>query len=57
MFYFDADGIPLSYDEARDIMLAHDVTPPRPVRREFADSEGVPISRARFLALVSLAAG
>ena len=54
MYYYEADGIPLSVGPG-DVSLAWDTEPPRPTRPEFADSEGVQISRHEFERLIPVA--
>ena len=54
MYYYDADGIPLSVGPG-DVSLAWDTKPPRRTRPQFADSEGVAISRHEFERLIPFA--
>lgn len=44
-----ADGVPISYDEARDLCLAWDTSPPRRVPRDFGHGDSrFAVDRAGF---------
>jgi hypothetical protein len=45
---YDCDGFPLSFDETFGTRRWDLAPEPRPARRQFIDSEGVPIDRERF---------
>ena len=50
--FYDCNGVPVSVRRDTFVTLAWDVTPPRPFGYTTMMSDGAPISKAEFVALV-----
>jgi hypothetical protein len=47
-YYYDAAGVPFTYDDERDLGLAWDTDPPREVWRVFRDDVRISVDRDEF---------
>jgi hypothetical protein len=48
VFYYNAAGVPFTYDPERDLGLAWDTDPSREVWRVFRDDVRISVDRAEF---------
>lgn len=47
-YYFDAEGVPFTYEPELDRGLVWDTSPPREVKRDFRDDVRVSVDRGEF---------